>query len=164
MIVRTGVLGSATGGVYDGLTRYLQTGYNAAGGYWDGPGINSSVAAADDNTGVGIVSNSELGYGTWPPLEPRALAGGNEILIKFTYFGDSTLDGLTNNDDFQFFQPAYVANLTAPGSVSGWINGDYDYNGVVNNDDFGFFSLGFNQSPPIGFSRWCGCRSGARFR
>ncbi len=138
LIVRTGALATIVGYVTTGL-------YNGAGGYWDGPGINSSVAAAAVENGIGAILNP--GYTMWPvdqfynpAIDAHATGLGTEILVKFTWWGDSDLNGRVNPDDFTTFLDGFN---NVPGAT-GWFNGDYDYNGVTNVDDFTLFLTGLN--------------------
>jgi len=56
--------------------------------------------------------------------------GVNDVLVKYTWFGDADLDGrVTSNDYFQI-DTGFLANRT------GWINGDFDYNGIINSSDY----------------------------
>lgn len=156
LIVRTGSLATITGYITTGL-------YNGPGGYWDGPGINSSVAAANGlRTAIGVVSNSDTGYGMWPlmqvpdgfggflyPPAPDAhtLSLGTEILAKYTYFGDADLNGYTDDGvDYQ----QYLLGLGSGGALTGWIYGDFDYSGLVDDgQDYQQYLLGLNQSPAL---------------
>lgn len=134
-------------GNYATLSALVASGYSSGpNGYWDGKGIISSIAASDDNTGVGIVNNAELGYASWPPLEPVLLTSGLEILLKYTYYGDGDLSGSVNSDDYLFFLAGLNNDV---GSSPVWLYGDYDYTGAVNSDDFLFFLSGFGATPPL---------------
>lgn len=132
LIVKTGSVGVATGGVYNGIQRYAQTGlYNGPGGNpWTGPGINSSTAAADPNVAhaVGVVDNAIAGYAAWPPLDPHPLTGP-EILAKYTYFGDADLDGRITSGDYLLIGDPSL------GPVS-WLSGDFDYDGAITSGDY----------------------------
>ena len=135
MIVRTQTLAA--------VNALLVTGYNAASGYWDGPGINSSTAASEPNglTALGVLDNAEYGYTDFAGVTGLL---GTEILVKYTWIGDADLNGVVNGDDFTQF--AFGFN----GGAAEWLNGDFDYNGVVNGDDFTLFAAGFNgQTGPL---------------
>ena len=113
------------------------------GGNFDfgGPGITSSAAAAraqiDGATAVGVVSNDNLGYTTFKGV--TGLAGtANEILLKYTYLGDSDLDGDVDGGDFT----AFVAGISQ--GTGGWEVGDTDYNNVINGGDFTGFVTGLS--------------------
>lgn len=142
LVVRTGVLGDANGLNGSGITGYVKTGlFNGPGGYWDGPGINSSVAAVGNITAVGVVSNADIGYTNWPidgttglPQAWAVALLGAEILVKFTYFGDADLSGFIDLTDYGQIDTAFGG-----GGGTGWINGDFDYSGGV--PDLGDYGL-----------------------
>jgi autotransporter-associated beta strand protein len=109
------------------------------GGAWDGPGIFSSNAAADANglTAVGYVSNADYGA-----TDFKGVAGltANDVLVKFTYYGDADLSGAVTLDDFSQFLNGYRAHNPA---TNNWLNGDFDYSGAVSLDDFSQFLYGY---------------------
>jgi autotransporter-associated beta strand protein len=110
--------------------------YSGPNGYWDGPGINSSSAANDPNgvTTLGVIDNAEFGFTDFAGVHNL---DGTEILVKYTYFGDTDLNGVVNVADFSQF----VIGLTHQGPAE-WLNGDFDNNGVVNVADFSLFVNG----------------------
>src|SRR5262249_20085699 len=76
---------------------YLTSGF--ASGAWNGPGVNSSTAAADAS---GLTT---LGYATSGALGVTSFKGvtgltGNEVLVAYTYYGDADLSGNVTLDDF----------------------------------------------------------------
>jgi len=94
-------------------------GYN--GGTWTGPRITSSAAA--------LTTNHALGYGVTPQ---------NELIVKYTLYGDADLNGVVNFDDYARIDHGFNNG----GSI--WSEGDFDYNGVVNFDDYALIDLAFN--------------------
>ena len=147
VVVTSGNMGALVGATYTGISGYLQTGLlNGPNVYWDGPGINSSVAANETLTAVGIASNTDQQYATWPPLTPVAV-GANAVLIKYTWLGDTNLDGVV---DVDFDYGNFILGLT--NSVpAAWQYGDFNYDGVVDQDfDYGDFLLGLlGQTGPL---------------
>ncbi|HEX4056060.1 MAG TPA: glycosyl hydrolase 53 family protein [Tepidisphaeraceae bacterium] len=107
----------------------LASGYN--GGYWNGTGIASSVAAANSNYG--------LGYADGADGLVAGLSSG-QVEIKYTLYGDTNLDGTVNSVDFGNM----AANFGKSGTV--WDQGDFDYDGVVNSIDFGLLAANFGKS------------------
>lgn len=102
------------------------------GGAWNGiGGISSATAAANvaRTTGVAAVINNN---GAGLPLRPTTSTDINEILVKYTYNGDSNIDGVVNADDYF----AIDASFLAPPANAGWRTGDFDYNGVIDIDDY----------------------------
>ena len=120
---------------------------------WDGPGINSSTARDEPNgvTGLGFAVFEELGIET--PTFLGVNVGdfdSNDIVVKYTYYGDANLNGVVNGEDFQQF----LGGFGHPEVTQTWLNGDFDYNGVVNGEDFGAFLYGFqNQQGPLSASQ-----------
>jgi autotransporter-associated beta strand protein len=115
----------------------IQPAFN--GGTWTGPGgLTSSTAAAalPKVTGIGFATQASLGVTEFKGVS--GLAAG-DVLVKYTYYGDSNLSGDTTLTDFDLF----VAGFQAGGTT--WYQGDYDYNGLVTLDDFTLFLLGFQQ-------------------
>ncbi len=122
---------------------------------WDKPGITSSQVQTDVNvngipTAVGIVLNNDTaggnlfygdGTGGFPQFAGTSV-DYNSILFKYTYIGDSNLDGMVDSTDFGLF----LAGYNDPGTAAslGWAVGDYDYSGTVDSTDFGLFLAGYN--------------------
>jgi hypothetical protein len=101
------------------IRSYLVSGYN--GGSWNGPGIDSSTAAA--NPGYA------LGYADGADGVVVGLSSG-QIEIKYTLLGDADLDGSVTGSDFT----ALAGNLGK--SRVGWDKGDFLYTGSVTGSDF----------------------------
>ncbi len=113
---------------------YLVSGFNS--GSWNGAGLASATAHADSSyrTAAGYAENSDLGYSTFD----GQTVDSSSILVKYTYYGDSNLDGKVDASDFQRF----IDGLTHGGST--WSQGDYTYDGHVDlGNDFDLFLTGF---------------------
>jgi MYXO-CTERM domain-containing protein len=126
-------------GNYGTITNLIRTARN--GGAWNQPGITSSTAAAANpkNKGLGTVTGAEY----------RSVQGVNalfsgfsvqttDILVKYTYNGDTDLSGLVDFDDYSRTDAGFNNNRT------GWFNGDFDYSGVVDFDDYSLIDQAFN--------------------
>jgi hypothetical protein len=61
-----------------------------------------------------------------------------DILVKYTYNGDTDLSGLVDFDDYSRTDAGFNNHRT------GWFNGDFDYNGSVDFDDYSLIDLAFN--------------------
>ncbi len=130
------------------VTALITSGFN--GGTWDGPGINSSDAAAaalasppaETQTAIGFADNAEYGASDFKGVA----VDGDDILVRYTYYGDATLDGMVDADDFTQFLGGYNNNgVNGPLTVTQtWLNGDFDYSGLVDADDFTQFLAGYN--------------------
>ena len=109
------------------IRNYLIAGYH--GGAWNGTGgIDSSLAAGE--TAIGYGDAADLGITS---IDGVPIAG-NAVIVKYTYYGDSSLDGKVDlGNDFDLFLEGY---LTGAGT---WELGDYNYDGKVDNTDFHIF-------------------------
>ena len=142
---------------FDGLTG------PPSSSFWQGYGIRSASAAVDPSLyAVGVLDNSLLGPGAWlygfdgvtHGLFGDTFGGvssltGNEVLIRYTYTGDTDLNGFVDATDQAQYDNGFNNNLTD------WINGDFTYNLDSNSQQIGpedqsQFDNGFNsQGPPI---------------
>jgi GH25 family lysozyme M1 (1,4-beta-N-acetylmuramidase) len=123
------------------IRSYLATGF--AGGAWNGPGVNSSAAAADAGhvTALGSATASSLGRASFKGVTGLA---GPEVLVAYTYYGDCDLSGAVSLDDFTLFLNGYQNSGTT------WLVGDFDYSGSVTLDDFSLFLAGYqHQGAPL---------------
>lgn len=126
------------------VTNLIKSGLNLDGALWSGPGITSSTAAADlsQTTALGVIPNNDgTGSAIYTTFSGVA-ADLNDILVKFTYFGDADLNGIVDTgQDFDL----YLMGLTSGGSLGGWLYGDFDYNGVVDSgQDFDLYLAGLS--------------------
>jgi autotransporter-associated beta strand protein len=113
---------------------YLRSGYNY--GAWNGSGIISSAGHASGAQGLGYAEAADLGATTF---DGQSVAG-NALIVKFTYLGDSTLDGSVDlGNDFNLFLQGFL------GAGSDWEHGDYNYDGHVDVADFHMFIDGYSQ-------------------
>jgi len=128
------------------MRQYLRAGRH--NGAWDGFGITSGAARFNPNhsTALGLLSGAEF-----KSLRgPAATFGGlpvadTDALVKYTWYGDSDLNGKVNFDDYVRIDQGFNNHL------SGWLNGDFDYSGQVNFDDYVLIDLAFNtQSGTLG--------------
>lgn len=130
LIVKTGIAGVIGGGgpgLYDGIQGYVQRGlYSGPMGFWDGYGIDSSVAASNpgQTRAIGVLDNALAGYTDWPVLYPHPVTG-TSILVKYTYFGDADLDGQITPADYLLIDSSVGNNM------SDWVFGDFDYDGLA---------------------------------
>jgi autotransporter-associated beta strand protein len=137
LVVRNGSLGT--------LANQVTQGYNpAGGGNWQGSGgILSSTAAADTThlTALGVIQNS-IGGNTSAPALYTSFDGqpvfNTDVLVKYTYYGDSDLSGSVDGGDYSRIDNGYLNNLT------GWFNGDFNYDGVIDGSDYTLIDNSYN--------------------
>ena len=61
--------------------------------------------------------------------------GDTDVLIKYTFYGDTNLDGLVNAADYTALDNGFNTQ-SGPTPLTGWRNGDFNYDGVINGDDY----------------------------
>jgi hypothetical protein len=112
---------------------YIQSAYNA--GAWTGPGLTTSLGNASTH-GLGYGEAGELGITTFAghDVDPTS------VLVRYTRYGDATLDGNVNLDDFN----RLAANFGATDSF--WHRGDFNYDANVNLADFNLLAANFGLS------------------
>ena len=136
-----------TGQTVSTVTALVASAFN--GGAWNGPGIASSAAASDPKhlTALGVIANDNGsgpiygGGGAGSPTFDGSSPGATDTLVKFTYYGDTNLDGVVNAADYTRIDAGFVNHLT------GWFNGDLNYDGVVDGSDYALMDNAFNQQP-----------------
>ncbi len=125
---------------------------------WDGPGITSgaaraaNVAAGFNLVGLGVIRNSDLDITTGVPGSHYATFSGqsvapDDVLVKYTYIGDSNLNGVVSFDDYIGMDNAFfglIPNL-------GWATGDINFDNLINFDDYSAVDQAFFfQGPSLG--------------
>jgi autotransporter-associated beta strand protein len=115
------------------VNNLLQGGYNSGG--WNGPyGIVSNTAASDPKY---LHAVGELQPSTPTTFQGQPLGTG-DVAIKYTYYGDSNLDGKVDGTDYSRIDNGYLQGL------SGWQNGDFNYDGVINGSDYTLIDNAYN--------------------
>jgi autotransporter-associated beta strand protein len=125
---------------------------------WNGAGITSSMARfvnvryGFDLFGLGVIRNSDLEVVTGTPNHYYSafsgqLVGQHDVLVKYTYVGDTNLDGIVSFDDYAAMDAAFfgvVPNL-------GWATGDINLDGLINFDDYAAVDrVFFHNGGPLG--------------
>jgi autotransporter-associated beta strand protein len=87
-----------------------------AGGSWTGPGIGSSSAGSQSGRAVGMGPS------------------GSDVIVKFTWGGDATLDGTVTIADLGIL----AANWQQSSRM--WHQGDFNYDGLVDIADLGILA------------------------
>jgi len=109
------------------------------GGHWDAPGLTSSAARAAVSTTLAAIEASEFHamHGAAATFNGVSV-DDSAVLVKYTYYGDTDLNGVVNFDDYVRTDNGFNNRL------SGWMNGDFDGNAQVNFDDYVLIDLAFN--------------------
>ncbi|HEX3358424.1 MAG TPA: hypothetical protein VHS31_15730 [Tepidisphaeraceae bacterium] len=138
--------GGATG-VQDTVRGMLQNGY--ANGSWTGTGGFTSSSAAGvsgiHKMAIGYVDTADPDVQNNIPLSSISYFGtidGTSILMRYTYAGDTNIDGTVGIDDFN----QLAANFGKTGAD--WFQGDSNYDGVINLLDLNAIATNFGQTLP----------------
>lgn len=115
----------------------IRSGY--ADGAWTGPGINSSIAAADPQTGLGFGEAASI-FSSFPADFLGQSVDNSAVLIRHTVTGDANLDGTVNLADFN-----RLAENFEQSSVP-YSHGDFNYDGTVDLADFNALAGNFGRS------------------
>ncbi len=116
-------------------------------GFIDGdniaPRITSTVGRAAGDTYLVAVDNAGIGADEWlgVPLDPSH----QQIIVKYTYFGDVNFDGQINAQD-------YVVVDNHFGGTAAWLNGDGNLDGVIDANDYVIIDNNFGKGvgDPLG--------------
>src|SRR5262249_6053265 len=98
--------------------------------------LTSTVATATTRLGYG--DNMVLGKTTFAGVAPDSTS----ILIKYTYAGDSDLDGDADGVDIGTWATNFTGELGGVGTQV-WTQGDWDYDGDVDGVDAGLWAQAF---------------------
>jgi GH18 family chitinase len=135
----------ASGGVVSPMGTWTGASYAGIAGMIAAGRIVSSVTPPSGATmAIGVAEASQaLGLsGSQTRLFAGQTADASSVLVKYTYAGDTNLDGRINVDDYGRVDSAVAIGLT------GWLNGDFNYDGKVNVDDYGIIDLNVGVQGP----------------
>jgi hypothetical protein len=130
----------------DGLSavnNLITSGFNAGRTFWSGDGIASSLAAATPDMALGVELNNTKSDGSGTAIVPSfdgVPVGNEDVLMKYTRFGDADLDGSVTAADYL----AIDNGFNSGGMLSGWQNGDFNYDTHINGDDYTLIDNSFN--------------------
>jgi fibronectin-binding autotransporter adhesin len=136
------------------ITKQVAAGFN--GGTWNGTNNSAGIpitssAAASDTThlhALGVILNDNgTGSGTqlYASFEGYSSLNDSDVLIKYTYYGDTDLNGEVDGSDYSRIDYAYEYNQThSSAPLTGWFNGDFNYDGVIDGSDYTLIDNAFN--------------------
>jgi len=137
-------------GTLDWITRQIIAARDSKLGRWAGNGITSSAAAANSGGFAGLAGMRNINRlgGTMYGSFDEQKVDENSILVKYTWNGDTTLDGVINADDYFQIDSGFISQK------KGYYNGDFNYDSVVNADDYFLIDSAFiGQSSPLATSK-----------
>jgi len=126
------------GGTPTTIFGQIQQGFNAGGAAWSGSGITSSAAAGSSNTALAMEWNNDGSGNTLTTSFDGQTVSNTDVLVKYTYYGDTNLSGVVNSSDYIAIDNGFNNQLT------GWNNGDFNYDGVVDGDDYTLIDNAYN--------------------
>jgi len=125
------------------VAAWLAAGFGGGpAGYWDGPGIQSSAAAAHPQrlAALGVIDNSDPDpkVGGLADLEGEPVSL-ESVLVRYTWWGDANLDGIVDSNDYDMIDTNWIL-WTQEGRVPTggfrWAVGDFNYDGVIDSNDY----------------------------
>jgi fibronectin-binding autotransporter adhesin len=132
--------GSAT---FNALQTAIRSGYNTAGTHWTGAGVTSSTARDNGNYAIGYAEASDV-------LAPAGgvfrgeNVDGTAVLARFTFSGDTNLDGSVDFLDLARLAQSY--NVTD--GTRSWPTGDFNYDGNTDFLDLAKLAQNYNTALP----------------
>lgn len=135
----------SAGTVRPEIAAWLASGRNF--GAWNGNGIRSSTAAADPQgiRTLGMIESSQFISANGTTIFGGENIDSTAILIKYTYYGDTDLNGVVDFDDYARIDSAFLG-----GGTGTWFDGDSSYDGVIDFDDYALIDTAFLlQGPPL---------------
>jgi autotransporter-associated beta strand protein len=128
-------LAIASGSTVASVTTQVAAAYN--GGLWNGTsssgGVITSTTAASDSTYL-----TAIGVATGLTSFDGVSVPSTDILVKYTYYGDTNLDGAIDGSDYTNIDNGFLNNMT------GWQNGDFNYDNVVDGSDYTLIDNAYN--------------------
>ncbi len=126
---------------YNSIVSQIMSGLTLLGGSGAGIGSAEVDSQAVPGTMLAVVDNGDpLIAGAITELSGFAIPNPNSsVLVKYTWFGDSNLDGVVDGSDYALLDTGFGSN----GMFTGWVFGDYDYSGVVDGSDYALMDTGF---------------------
>lgn len=119
---------------------------NVSGELWQGSGITTSAASTDGTglTGLAAIANIKYDPSGAPSVLYPTLWGENNldmnsILVKYTWNGDTNIDGVVNFDDYYRINTGFLGN----GGKGGYGWGDLNFDGIINFDDYFLINSAF---------------------
>jgi hypothetical protein len=109
------------------------------GGAWDRAGLTSSAARSANPRAktLGVITGSQFQSVSGSTFNGFTVAS-TDVLVKFTYYGDTDFNGIINFDDYARIDAGFNN-----GGIN-WFGGDFDLTGLVNFDDYALIDLAFN--------------------
>ncbi|MEI8197380.1 MAG: dockerin type I domain-containing protein [Phycisphaerae bacterium] len=106
-----------------------------------GPGLQSSNKAI--NEGLAYLQGSTY-IALWGHTFDGVMINPGDVVVKYTYLGDTTFKGYVNATDFAQLDASWLKVQGGKANLGfGWINGDFDYDGQITANDFAILDAAF---------------------
>jgi len=139
-------MGTFNGTSYDGVLGMLASGYNFSS--YTGNGLITTMTdALSGLTGLGVGQSADvLGIaGSTTAIYEGQIVDSTAIIVKYTYAGDTNLDGLIDAVDYGIIDNYFQF----PGS-NAYFNGDYNFDGIIDAADYGIIDNAYQlQGAPL---------------
>ncbi|MEI8195682.1 MAG: PEP-CTERM sorting domain-containing protein, partial [Phycisphaerae bacterium] len=123
----------------------LAASFTKVGGNWvwsNGGSIRTNLGTWGAKEGIGYMTGAQ--YMMLHPTVTGIAAG--DVVLKYTYLGDTTLKGYITASDFAQMDAAWLkVQGGAPNAGFHWINGDFNYDGQITPDDFAILDAAYAQ-------------------
>jgi hypothetical protein len=120
------------------IRSYIISGRN--NGSWNGSGIQSSFAAANEGYAVGYAESSAI-FGSFPATFRGQTVDDTTVIVATVSTGDANLDGKIDLFDFNRLASNFGGTI---GKV--WSDGDFNYDSQTNLTDFNLLAGNFGLS------------------
>jgi subtilisin family serine protease len=114
------------------------------GGNWLGNGITSTNARTHPQqiTTLGVLESADYFSAGGTTFNGQTV-DATTVLVKYTYYGDSDLNGSVDFDDYARIDGGFL------GGGNKWFAGDYNHDGVIDFDDFALIDSAFLLQGPV---------------
>ncbi|HEY2585627.1 MAG TPA: fibronectin type III domain-containing protein [Tepidisphaeraceae bacterium] len=157
LILHTGGADSSGAAAYANVEALASSGRHGdpgvPDGTWDGPGLGSSAATfvnasvGYEQAGLAVVVNSMLVLGTFPSWQvgpSNETLGGGNVIVKYTYLGDYTLEGRAGDNAAGVLQVEYDGGRTAGHT---WATGCSLFDGLCDDSEAALFQAQYGLGP-----------------
>ncbi len=137
------------GSTVDAVSTQIAKALNlTTGGYWDGASGITSTSAANNPaflSALGAIANNDgtghqiYGAGALLGLFDGQSPAVDDVLIRYTFWGDADLSGKVDGTDY-----GKIDNAFNHPAFTGWFNGDFNYDNTVDGSDYSLIDNAFN--------------------
>jgi len=139
----TSPVGNPTSGS-ETVAQWIKAGWNGGGsGAWQGNGITTSAGKAGSFAVAYAEASNVLTFSGGTATFSGQTVDASTALAKYSYYGDASLDGWVNLDDYTRLSASYGYNNKI------WQDGDFNYDGSINLDDYTILSATYGSGTQL---------------